>query len=263
MSHLKILMVGDVMAKTGRFAVRKVLPGIIANREIDFVVANGENIAGGIGITPELANDLFDYGVNVITSGNHIWRQREIRPYIEKTPALLRPHNFMKGQPGRGFGIFETAAGVQIAVVNLAGQVYMDVNPDSPFTAADNILKELRGVKIIIVDFHAEATSEKRALGYYLNGRVSAVIGTHTHVQTADEQILDNGTGFLTDVGMTGPHDSIIGMQKELVMGRFVTGMPESFKPAKNGPRFQAVLLEVDRSTGHTVHIERINQSVE
>ena len=262
MPLLKILMIGDVMAKTGKFAVRKVLPGLIAKKELDFVVANGENIAGGIGITPELAKDLFDYGVNVITSGNHIWRQREIRPYIEKTPELLRPHNFMKQQPGRGFGVFETAAGVKIGVVNLAGQVYMDVNPDSPFAAADEILKELGDVKTILVDFHAEATSEKRALGYYLNGRVSAVLGTHTHVQTADAQILDKGTAFLTDVGMTGPHDSIIGMQKELIVGRFVTGLPESFKPAKGGPRFQGVYLEVDGDTGKATHIERIDREL-
>ncbi|MBN2714599.1 MAG: TIGR00282 family metallophosphoesterase [Deltaproteobacteria bacterium] len=260
---LKILMIGDVMAKTGRFAVRKVLPGIIAKKEIDFVVANGENIAGGIGITPELAQDLFDFGVDVITSGNHIWRQREIRPYIEKTPALLRPHNFSRQQPGRGFGVFETAAGVKIAVINLAGQVYMDVNPDSPFATADELLKQLTGTKVILVDFHAEATSEKRALGYYLNGRVTAVFGTHTHVQTADEQILDKGTAFLTDVGMTGPHDSIIGMQKDLILGRFVTGLPESFKPAKGGARFQAVYIEVDETTGKATQIERINQPVE
>lgn len=262
MSTLRILMIGDVMAKTGRFAVRRALPGVIANLEIDFVVANGENIAGGIGITPELADDLADLGVDVITSGNHIWRQREIRHYIEKTPTLLRPYNFAKGQPGNGFGIYETAAGTKIGVINLAGQVFMDINPDSPFAAADEILKKMANVKIILVDFHAEATSEKRALGFYLDGRVSGVIGTHTHVQTADEQILEGGTGFLTDVGMTGPHDSIIGMKKELVLGKFVTGLPESFKPAKNGPRFQAVVLEVDSSTGKTVRIERINQAV-
>ncbi|MBN2343285.1 MAG: TIGR00282 family metallophosphoesterase [Deltaproteobacteria bacterium] len=263
MSTLTILMIGDIVAKTGRFAVRKALPGIIGRREVDFVVANGENIAGGIGITPELADDLFDYGVDVITSGNHIWRQREIRPYIEKNNRLLRPHNFTQGQPGRGFGVYETAAGIKVGVINLAGQVYMDINPENPFTAVDQILKQMSGVKVILVDLHAEATSEKRAMGYYLDGRVSAVVGTHTHVQTADEQILPGGTGFLTDVGMTGPHDSIIGMQKELVVGKFVTGMPESFKPAKNGPRFQAVLLEVDTATGKSTHIERIDQTIE
>lgn len=263
MSSLNILMIGDIMAKTGRFAVRKILPNMIANREIDFVVANGENIAGGIGITSELADELFDLGVDVITSGNHIWRQREIRSYIEKHPTLLRPHNFAKGQPGKGFGIFETAAGIKIGVINLAGQVYMDVNPDSPFATADEILKQLEKVNVILVDFHAEATSEKRALGYYLNGRVSAVAGTHTHVQTADEQLLSGGTAFITDLGMTGPHDSIIGMQKELVIGRFVTGLPESFKPAKNGPRFQAVMLEIDSATGKATSIERINIPVE
>ena len=263
MGGLRILMIGDVFAKTGRFAVRRVLPSLVAAKEIDFVVANGENIAGGVGITPELADDLFDQGVDVITSGNHIWRQREIRTYIDRTPTLLRPCNYMRSQPGRGSGVFETAAGHKVAVVNLSGQVFMDVNPDNPFAAVDRELDTLKGVKVIIVDFHAEASSEKRAMGYHLDGRASAVFGTHTHVQTADEEILPEGTAYLTDVGMTGPHDSIIGMRRDSVMSRFVSGLPEAFKPSRSGPRFNGVLVEVDPLTGKALHIERINRAVE
>ena len=254
-------MIGDIFAKTGKFAVRRTLPSLIANEQIDFVVANGENIAGGIGITPVLADDLFDLGVDVITTGNHIWRQREIRPYIENNDRLLRPYNYIETQPGNGCGIFETPAGVKVGVINLAGQVYMDVHPDNPFKAADRALKELQAAHIIIVDFHAEATSEKRALGYYLNGRVQAILGTHTHVQTSDDQIMDNGTAFITDVGMTGPHDSIIGMRKDVIINRFVTGLPDSFKPAKNGARFQGVIIDV--KDDKAVDIKRLDISVE
>ena len=260
MKKARILMIGDIFAKTGKFAVRKVLPGLIANKELDFVIANGENIAGGVGITPDLANHLFDLGVNVITSGNHIWRQREIRSYIQDNDTLLRPFNYLQSQPGSGYGLYETPAGIKIGVINLAGQVYMDVHPDNPFMAADKALVQLKNADIIIVDFHAEATSEKRALGYYLDGRVQAVLGTHTHVQTSDNQILSGGTAFITDVGMTGPHNSVIGMRKDVVMGRFVTGLPESFKPAKGGARFQGVIIDIqDRQA---VNIERLDISV-
>jgi 2',3'-cyclic-nucleotide 2'-phosphodiesterase len=259
MTILRLLTIGDIFARTGRYAVQKVLPGLIAGRSLDFVIANGENIAGGVGITPELADELFDFGVDVLTSGNHIWRQREIRTYIQKQPRLLRPCNYAASQPGNGFGIFETAGGIRVAVINVSGQVFMDVNPDNPFTAVDAALREMTDARVRIVDFHAEATSEKRAMGYHLNGRVSALVGTHTHVQTADEQILSHGTGFLSDLGMTGPHDSIIGMRKDTVLGRFVTGMPEPFKPAASGARFQGCLFEVDTDTGHTVAIERID----
>lgn len=253
-------MIGDIFAKAGRFAVRRTLPKLIANESIDFVVANGENIAGGIGITPELAKDLFDFGVDVITSGNHIWRQREIRAYIEKNNRLLRPYNYIKSQPGNGFGIFETPAGVKVAVINLAGQIFMDVHPDNPFTAADEAVKLTKDADIRVVDFHAEATSEKIAMGYYLDGRVSAVVGTHTHVQTSDDQILENGTAYMTDAGMTGPHNSVIGMRKDIVVSRFATGMPESFKPAKNDPRFQGVIIDFEGSKA--VSIKRVDISV-
>jgi len=252
-------MIGDVFAKTGRSAVHRVLKKLIRERRIDFVVANGENIAGGVGITPELADDLFDQGVNVITSGNHIWRQKEIRPYIQNHPALLRPCNYISTQPGRGFGVFETDSELRVGVINVSGQVFMDVNPDNPFAAVDNALRQMAGVRLIMVDFHAEATSEKRALASHLDGRVTLLAGTHTHVQTADEQITAKGTAFISDVGMTGPHESIIGMSRETVMKKFVTGLPEPFKPATAGARFQGCLVEADAATGQAQAIERID----
>ena len=258
MGALRILHVGDVMAKPGVLAVRRLLPKLIADRAVDFTIVNGENAAGGIGITPDLAKELFGAGADVITTGNHVWRQREIRPYIEKEPRLLRPANFREAQPGRGFGVFETVAGVPVFVVNLVGQVFMDP-ADSPFGAADAALLERGKAALAFVDFHAETTSEKRAMAFHLEGRVTAVIGTHTHVQTADEQILPGGTAFLTDVGMTGPHDSIIGMRKDIVLGRFVTGLPESFKPASGGVLLQAVLVEADQKTGRAQKIERVS----
>src|SRR5512137_1614469 len=186
MADVRLLLVGDVMGKAGLLAARRLLPRVVAERSVDFTVVNGENVAGGVGITPDLAADLFAAGADVITTGNHVWRQREIRPYIEKEPRLLRPLNFAEGQPGNGFGIFETAAGVPVAVLNLVGQVFMDP-ADSPFAAADRALARRGKAALLFVDFHAEVTSEKRALGLHLDGRVSAVVGTHTHVQTADE----------------------------------------------------------------------------
>jgi 2',3'-cyclic-nucleotide 2'-phosphodiesterase len=257
MEDVRLLVVGDVMGKAGLNAVRRLMPRLIAERSVDFTVVNGENVAGGVGITPQLADDLFAAGADVVTTGNHVWRQREIRPYIEKEPRLLRPLNFGDRQPGRGFGIFETAAGLPVAVVNLIGQVFMDP-ADNPFVAADRALSQRGDAAVFVVDFHAEVTSEKRAMGLHLAGRATAVIGTHTHVQTADEQILEGGTAFITDVGMTGPHDSVIGMRKDLVLSRFATGLPESFKPATGGVQLQAVLVFADASSGRASRIERI-----
>jgi metallophosphoesterase (TIGR00282 family) len=251
-------MIGDIVGKPGMLAVRKTLPRLIADRRIDFVVANGENTAGGIGITPELANELLSQEVGCITSGNHIWRQREIRPFIDREDRLLRPFNFPAAQPGHGFGLFESGSGVAVGVINLAGRVFMDP-ADSPFEAADRALDALRNVNIVLVDFHAEATSEKRALALHLQGRVTAVVGTHTHVQTADAAVLGNHTAFITDVGMTGPHDSVIGMRKDLVLERFVRGLPHAFKVAKNDVRFQAAFISVERASGKALGIERID----
>jgi 2',3'-cyclic-nucleotide 2'-phosphodiesterase len=258
MGDVRILLVGDVMGKAGMLAVRRLMPKLIADRAVDLTIVNGENAAGGVGITPELAKELFQAGADVVTTGNHVWRQREIRPYFEKEPRLLRPHNFREGQPGSGFGVFETAAGVPVGVMNLVGQVFMDP-ADSPFAAADAALARRGKAALVVVDFHAEVTSEKRAMGFHLEGRVTAVVGTHTHVQTADEQILKGGTAFLTDVGMTGPHDSVIGMRKDLVLSRFVTGLPESFKPATGGVLLQAALITADAGSGKATRIERIS----
>ena len=258
MSLLKMLFIGDIAGKVGLIAVKRQLPRLVANREIDFVVANGENMAGGVGISMDLAQELFSLGVHVVTTGNHVWRQRELKDHIDAEPRLLRPLNFTRGQPGAGYGLFKTVAGVPVGVVNLIGQVFMDP-ADNPFVAMDEALRDLSDAKIILVDMHAEATSEKRAMGFHLDGRVTAVLGTHTHVQTADDQILKGGTAYITDVGMTGPHDSVIGMRTELVLERFKTGMPQSFKPSKSGARFQAVEIIADPSTGSAVEIERID----
>ncbi len=261
MEPLVLLMIGDIVGKPGMIAVKKVLPRIVAERKVDFVVANGENTAGGIGITPELAQELLAQEIDCVTTGNHIWRQREIRPYIDKEPRLLRPHNFPDSQPGTGVGLYETASGVKVGVVNLAGRVFMDP-ADSPFFAADRALEKLSGASVVLVDFHAEATSEKRALGLHLEGRVSAVVGTHTHIQTADNLLLGDRTAYISDVGMTGPHDSVIGMRKDLVMDRFVHGLPHPFRVAKGDPRFQGVLIEIDRASGNALSIERVDRPV-
>lgn len=251
-------MIGDVVGKPGMLALKKILSKTAAEHKIDFIIANGENTAGGIGITPDLSRELFRLGVDCITTGNHVWRQREIRDYIDREKRLLRPYNFGSGQPGAGFGRYETAGGVPVGVINLAGRVFMDP-ADNPFKAADRALKALEDIPICVVDFHAEATSEKRAMGYYLAGRATAVVGTHTHVQTADNAILDPGCAYLTDLGMTGPHDSVIGMRKDLVLERFVNGMPNSFQPAKHNIRFQGALIRADRNTGAAESISRID----
>jgi 2',3'-cyclic-nucleotide 2'-phosphodiesterase len=251
-------MIGDVAGKPGMIAMKKQLPRLIAAHQVDFVVANGENVAGGVGITPELTRDLFKAGVDCVTTGNHIWRQREIREYISSEPRLLRPLNFPKQQPGNGFGQYETAGGIPIGVVNLQGRVFMDP-AENPFKAVDEALLEMETVSIILVDMHAEATSERRAMGFYLDGRVTAVVGTHTHVQTADEQILEQGTGYITDLGMTGPHDSVIGMRKDLILDKFINGMPHSFKVAKGGVRLQGLLIDVDRDSGLAAGVTRID----
>jgi 2',3'-cyclic-nucleotide 2'-phosphodiesterase len=255
---LKLLMIGDIAGKPGIQAVGRLLPRVVAERGIDLVVANGENAAGGLGLTPELAREILGLGVDVVTNGNHVWRQFEFKDYIGKEPRLLRPANLPDVQPGRGFGTFETAGGVKVGVVNLIGRVFMEPS-DNPFAAADRALAALKGTAAVLVDFHAEATSEKRAMAYYLDGRVSAVIGTHTHVQTADDQIMEKGTAFLTDVGMTGPHDSIIGMRRDIIVDKFVTGMPHAFKLARGGVRFQAVAITIDPSAGRALAIERID----
>jgi metallophosphoesterase (TIGR00282 family) len=259
---LRILFIGDVVGKGGRTAVADLVPRLM-NDEIDFVIANGENAAGGIGITPQYAQMLFEQGVDVITSGNHIWRKKEIIPFLEQEPRLLRPANYPPGAPGRGGGVYTTSQGKKVGVLNLEGRIFMTAL-ESPFKTAEEFLSSLRReTKVIIVDFHAEATSEKLALGWFLDGEVSAVLGTHTHVQTADERVLPGGTAYITDAGMTGPSDSVIGIKKEIALERFLTMLPNKFEPATGRRELQGVIVDVDEETGRGLGIRRIKMGVE
>lgn len=261
---MRILFIGDIFGRPGRTIVRERLPGLVSDRKIDLVIANAENAAAGFGITPPIVDELLGYGIEVLTTGNHVWDKREIIDFFERADGnpngvarrVLRPANYPAGTPG--VGVFEgrSRSGTDFAVVNLQGRVFM-ANNDDPFRKADALLEKIKS-KIILVDMHAEATSEKIAMGWYLDGRVTAVIGTHTHVPTADERVLPKGTAYLTDVGMTGPYDSVIGVEKELILQRFLTSLPVRFEAAKEDPRFSAALIECDPKTGKSSHIERI-----
>jgi metallophosphoesterase (TIGR00282 family) len=254
---VRIAILGDVNGRAGRQVVATQLPRLIAGRGIDFVVANVENAADGFGITPELGEELLACGIDCMTSGNHIWDKTEILEYLPGQPRLLRPLNYPERAPGRGLYVGETAAGVPVAVINLMGRVFMPPC-ENPFPAVDEALKRLEGrTAVILVDMHAEATSEKEAMGHFLDGRVTAVVGTHTHVQTADEAVLPGGTGYITDLGMTGPYDSIIGIEKDLALRKFLTGMPVRFTTAKRDARMCGVVLEVDEANGRALAIER------
>ncbi|MBI5234001.1 MAG: TIGR00282 family metallophosphoesterase [Deltaproteobacteria bacterium] len=257
---MKALFIGDIIGRPGRTAVKEILPEIQRKHTPDIIIANGENAAGGFGITPEIARELISLGIDVITSGNHIWDKKEIYGYLNEEPRILRPLNYPEGAPGKGAGLFSTAKGRAIGVINIEGRVFMNTI-DCPFRAADKAIKELRdSTPVIIVDMHAETTSEKAAIALYLDGRVSALIGTHTHVQTSDERVLANGTGFITDAGMTGPVDSCIGVKKELVIQRFLAQTPVRFDVAIEGLEFQGVFLTIDEGTGKTLSIERIKK---
>ena len=243
---MNILFIGDIVGSPGRRAVEELLTRLVDQHLIDLVVANGENASGGIGITPQVADELLSYGIDLLTSGNHIWKHKEIKPYLQDTDRLLRPANYPPESPGRGYAIVETAAGEKAAVINLEGRVFMEPL-DCPFRTVDAILKELpKEIKVILVDMHAEATSEKQAMGWFLDGRVSAVLGTHTHVQTADGRVLPDGTGYLSDAGMTGPVDSVIGMRREIILERFWSQLPQPFKVATQNIQLQGVLLQID-----------------
>jgi len=258
---MRVLLIGDIVGLPGCRAVAELLPGIISDYNLDFVIANAENAAGGFGLTQTLARELFACGVQVLTSGNHIWDKKNIVKYIQQDARLLRPANFPAETPGRGSGILESSAHVPIGVLNLAGRVFMD-SLDCPFRTARREIELLREkTPVIIVDMHAEATSEKIALGWFLDGTVSAVLGTHTHVQTADEKILPQGTAYITDAGMTGAADSVIGVRKEQALKRFLTQMPAHFAPAENDVQLQGVWVEIDPDTGKCSHIERIKRS--
>ena len=241
-------------------ACQDLLPQLVQDHQIDLVIVNGENATGGLGLSAKDAQALFRYGAHAITSGNHIWRKRDLIALMEREPRLLRPANYPSSNPGQGSGLFEALNGCLVGVINLQGRVFMDPI-DCPFQTADQLIEPLQNkTPIILVDFHAEATSEKRAMGWYLDGKVSVVVGTHTHVQTADEEILPYGTGYLTDVGMTGPFDSIIGMNREIVLRKFRFARPQPFETASRDPRLCAAVFEIDEKTGRCLSIQRICQ---
>jgi metallophosphoesterase (TIGR00282 family) len=260
---MRILFIGDVVGRPGRQLVKTGLAALVSRHEVDFVIVNAENAAAGFGITREIGDEFLDLGVDVMTSGNHIWDKKEALDYIGAEPRLLRPANYPAGAPGNGSYLARTRDGRSVGVVNVMGRVFM-LNIDDPFTS---VLREIEALKqrtrIVFVDFHAEATSEKIAMGWHLDGRVTAVVGTHTHVQTADERILPKGTAYLTDVGMTGPHDSIIGVEVGAALGKFLTALPAKFDTATGNPRLNAVIVEADDATGRATRIERLSLSAD
>lgn len=260
---MNILFVGDVFGSAGRHIVREHLPHVVETNSVDLLVINGENAAGGFGITPSLAEEIFDMGAHVITTGNHIWDKREIFEYMtvpaeshERGRRVLRPANYAVGTPGFGVYQGELPTGQSYAVLNLQGRVFMS-SCDDPFRKADELLSQITA-KVILLDIHAETTSEKVALGWYLDGRITAVLGTHTHIPTADARVLPGGTAYISDVGMSGPYDSVIGVETELVLNRFLTGMPGKFEAAKGNPKMCAVLIGCDGATGRAHSIEHL-----
>ena len=256
---VNILFIGDIVGSPGRQALVRELHRLVDHYRVDLVVANGENSAGGFGITEETAKELFSLGIDVLTSGNHIWDKRDSFSFIGREERLVRPANYPPGTVGRGATVVRTAGGVPVGILNLEGRVFMN-NLDCPFRVADQEIERLReSTPLIFVDFHAEATSEKIALGWHLDGKVSAVVGTHPHVQTADERILPGGTAYITDAGMTGSFDSVIGVRKELALERFVTQMPVRFEVAKKDVRLNGVVIGVDPVSGRALSIERIS----
>ena len=258
---MKIIFVGDIVGRPGRTAFRRWLPGLAEEFGADLVIANAENAAAGFGVTANVVKELLEAGAQVLTSGNHIWRNKEVSSVLGVEPRLLRPANYPQVTPGPGCGVFEAPGGRRVGVLNLCGRTFMDPL-DCPFQVAERELPSLlEQTSLVVVDIHAEATSEKLAMGWHLDGRVSAVIGTHTHVQTADEQILPKGTGYLTDVGMTGPKESILGIKGELIMQRFLTRMPIKFEIPGGPAVLSAVALEVDDASGRCLSIERIQRT--
>ena len=255
---MNVLMIGDIVAKPGRKLVEMHLPSLIEQHKLDFVVANVENIAHGFGVTPETADELLRMGANVLTSGNHIWDKKEIMEYIQSENRLLRPANYPKITPGKGHVVARSRKGFKVGVLNVQGRVFMGPSED-PFSIAQDLVEQMRKeTPIILVDMHGEASSEKQAMGWFLDGKVTAVCGTHTHVPTADQRILPGGTAYVTDIGMTGPYDSIIGVEKEQIIQKFLDQIPTRFEPAKENPILQSMLIEVDESSGLAQKIQRI-----
>jgi 2',3'-cyclic-nucleotide 2'-phosphodiesterase len=266
---VKLLFIGDIVGQPGRRAVAELLPKLREQHALDFVIANGENSAGGSGITPKTAGEIFSAGVDVITSGDHLWDQKEVMELLANEKRFLRPLNYPAGTPGQGSAVFQiqnsklkTQNSLQIAVLNVQGRAFMQPPLENPFLLALDEVKRLRKqTKIIFVDFHAEATSEKIAFARMLDGQVSAVVGTHTHVQTADEQIFPGGTAYLTDAGFTGPHESVLGREIEPVLKRFLTGMPQRFEVAKNHVLLNGAVIEIDEATGKAMKIQRVSEA--
>src|SRR4026209_737974 len=263
-SHqMRRLFIGDIVGRPGRELVRQGLQALVEHHQIDLVIANAENSAAGFGITREIGDQLLDWGVDVMTSGNHIWDKKEALDYIGADARLLRPHNYPAGVPGNGSPLARPRDGRAVGVVNVMGRVFM-LNIDDPFAV---VLREIEALKqrtrVVFVDFHAEATSEKVAMGWHLDGKVTAMVGTHTHVQTADDRILPKGTAYLSDVGMTGPHDSVIGVEVAAALGGFLTALPQKFETATGNPRLNAVIVDADEQTGRATDIERLSYSAE
>jgi len=256
---MRVLFIGDIFGKPGRKALYEKLQGLVQAQRVDFCVANVENAAGGFGLTPQIVDEFLDADIDVLTSGNHIWDKRTILPYLTQQPRLLRPHNYPPATPGTGLFVGDSRCGVRVAVISLQGRVYMQPI-DCPFTVGEAAIEKAhKQTKVVLVDFHAEATSEKQAFAWYMDGRVSAVVGTHTHVQTADERILPRGTAYITDLGMTGPYDSVIGSVPDLALERFLKQMPARLEPATGNLRFCGAVVEIDEATGLAISISRIN----
>jgi 2',3'-cyclic-nucleotide 2'-phosphodiesterase len=258
---MNILFIGDILGRPGREIVRRGLRALVEHHAVDLVIANVENSAAGFGITRDIGDEFLKWGIDVMTSGNHIWDKKEALEYIAAEPRLLRPANYPAGVPGRGTYVARTRGGEPVGVVNVMGRVFM-LNIDDPFAIVLHEIEAMRHwTRTIIVDFHAEATSEKVAMGWHLDGKVTGVFGTHTHVQTADERVLPQGTAYITDAGMTGPHDSIIGMECETAIGRFLNAMPTKFEPATGNPRLNGVVVSVNAESGRATGITRISYS--
>ena len=260
---MKILFIGDIVGKAGRQAIHQLLRKVVSDYGVQFTIANGENAAGGMGITPAIAIEIFDQGVDILTSGNHIWAKKEILPFLAEERRMLRPANYPPEVPGRGAGLFQARTGEKIGVINLEGRVFMK-HLDCPFRVGEKEIETLRKeTPIILVDFHAEATSEKVAMGWFLDGQVTAVVGTHTHIQTSDEKILEGGTAYITDAGMTGPHDSVIGIRKQVAINRLLTQIPWKYDVATGAVELQGVIIEVEGQTGRSRSIQRIKVPID
>lgn len=257
---MKILFIGDIVGSPGRRAIKELVPKITKKEKVDLVAANAENAAGGSGVTPDIAKELFSYGLDVITSGDHIWKKKEITEFIDSENRLLRPANYPAGVPGGGWGIYLAKNGVKVGVVNLVGRVFMEA-VECPFRVGRDVVEEIKKeTPVILIDMHAEATSEKIALAWYLDGKASAILGTHTHVQTADERIYPKGTAFICDLGMTGPHDSVIGRKAEQILTRFLTALPTRFEMAEENVQLNGAIVTIDEKTGKAVEIKRVNE---